>query len=76
MTLDLRNQSIGFQGEVAEVQITNFFFFQFSIIFLAVSGAVLLGFSLFMVWFLRVGRQGKSSRLTEISLSTRFLDTS
>jgi hypothetical protein len=65
ITFDIEMQTIGFQGDILPIQMINFRFFKFSQYFLIAAISVLLGYSLFLVWFMRVVKHGgKTSRLT------------
>ena len=58
-------QTIGFQGELSSIQIVDFTFFEFTLYFLISFILAILGYAIFLVWYMRVSKHGgKNSRLT------------
>ena len=76
ITFDEMNLKIGFDGNVTVVNLIDGTFFRVTSYLMLTTVVVLLMGSAFLFWFIRMDKKKEISRFAEISLSTRFIDTS
>lgn len=76
ITFNQNQATVGFQGDLTVIQLIDFTFFKVTIALMLVTILLLLGYSIYLLVYLRVVKHEKYKKYSEISLSTRFLDSS